>query len=108
MQSLPYSSLSETQRADVAHLFADHIFGTDAGAFVYEVEDGKVCGRVLDPTAKNSDARSARARQIPMVKVTMLQEVHITNELIHSARMNMDALAASVANRIHLNQEVPV
>lgn len=107
MPALSYTSLSDSQRAQVAYLFADHIFGTDAGAFTYEVKDGNVYGRALDRTATNGDRRSKqRARQIPTLKVTMLKEVHITDELIHQARTNMDALAASVANQIHSLKEV--
>jgi hypothetical protein len=106
MSSLTYSSLSESQRAQVAYLFADAIFGTDAGAFTYEVKDGNVHGRMMDRTATNGDARSTnRARRISPAKVTMLQEVNITDELKFTARTNMDALAASIASKLQQSQE---
>lgn len=96
MQSLPYSSLSKSQRAMVAYLFADDIFGADANAFVYEV-DGK--GEVKSRVSSEQSSVRRRARQNAPVLVTLIEEVHITDDLIHHAQMSMDALAASVAER---------
>lgn len=104
MSSLPYASLSESQRAQVAYLFADHIFGTDVNAFVYEVDGERVKGRVKSVNSEQSSV-SRRARQNARVVVTMVEEAYITNEMIAHAQMSMDALAASIAQR--LNQSIP-
>lgn len=104
MSSLSYSSLSKSQRAQVAYLFADAIFGTDASGFVYEVDGEEIRGRrAIDPQ-KNQ----VRARRVDLTtpKVTMLQEVHITDEMTIRSMSAMNALAASVANHIHSLKEV--
>lgn len=108
MQSLPYSSLTEEQRARVAYLFADALFGTDASAFVYEWDGQDIKGRYQ----ANIKCQVKRVRKVgpASVKVTMVQEVNITDALIQSANMNMDALAALIARQIYQSQiqeEVP-
>jgi hypothetical protein len=101
MQSLPYSSLTNEQRARVDYLFADAIFGTDASAFVYEWDGKDIKGRTSNQLAVTSRARKLDPAS---VKVTMVQEVNITNELIQSANMHMDALAALIARKIYQSQ----
>lgn len=95
-----YSSLTPNQREQVAYLFADEFFGTDAGAYLYEVKDGVVTGRTRTGTPAH------RAKQSAPVMVKMIEEVHVTNEMLMSAHMAMDALAASAAGRMFnlLNQ----
>jgi hypothetical protein len=104
MNSLPFSQLTDDQRAQVAYLFADSIFGTDASAFAYELNDqGEVKGR--SRIATNGDAANQpRARKTNIVQIHMIEEVNITDELIRHASMSMDALAASVAQRIYQSQ----
>lgn len=102
MIALSYSSLSDSQRAQVAYLFADHIFGTDAGAFVYEVDSEEIKGRVL----AGQQSQVAQRARTATPKVTMLQEVHITNEMTMQSMSAMNALAASVANQIYSLNEV--
>lgn len=99
MSSLPYSNLNEIQRACVAYLFADDFFGTDASAYLYELDtQGNVTGRtVTQPTAPKIE----RAKQSAPVMVTTAPEVNVTNELIQRAHMNMDALAAFVADKLY-------
>jgi hypothetical protein len=49
---------------------------------------------------------TSRARKLDpaSMKVTMVQEVNITNKLIQSANMHMDALAALIARKIFNKQ----
>jgi hypothetical protein len=99
MTSLPYSNLNESQRARIAYLFADAVFGTDTRAYLYELDkQGNVTGR----TATNPTAPKAmRAKQSAPVIVTTAPEVNITDELIQHASMSMDALAAFVADKLY-------
>ena len=105
MQSLPYSSLTQTQRARVAYLFADQAFGTDPAAYLYQVTGDEVQRR--KPIQMQAPV-TRRARDLAPAKVTMMQEVNITNELIHTATINMDALAATIANNIHQSKRQEV
>jgi hypothetical protein len=98
MSSLPYSNLNEIQRARVAYLFADAVFGTDTRAYLYELDkQGNVTGRTAaQPTAP----KAKRAQQSAPVIVTTAPEVNITDELIQHASMSMDALAAFIAAKL--------
>lgn len=98
MTSLPYSNLNESQRARIAYLFADDVFGTDARAYLYELDkQGNVTGRTaVKPTAP----KAKRAKQSVPVIVTTAPEVNITDELIQHAGMSMDALAAFIADKL--------
>ena len=105
--SLPYHSLTTDQQARAAYLFADEVFGTDPSAYAYEVDkSGRITGRKpnqLTVTTAN------RARQSAPVTVTTTEEATLTDDLIHHARMSMDALAASIAadlNQTRKLQEV--
>jgi hypothetical protein len=107
MQSLPYSQLNQSQLDQVAYLFADKQFGTDAVAFVYELtEAGQITGR----TPIHIDRSPGRAKQNAPVKVIAVREVHVTEEQIKQAQMYMDALAAFVAREmyqpINVEQEI--
>ena len=99
MQQLSHSELNEHQLAQVNYLFADSIFGTNAAAFVYELKNGDVKGRTL----ASSDFHR-RAKQDSPIKVTAVEEVNITDEIIRHANMSMDALAASVAEHFYQSQ----
>jgi len=93
--SKPYTALTTDQQARVAYLFADEIFGTDAHAYRYEVDaSGDITGRTPLTTPP-----AARAQQSAPVMVHT-QEAHVTDLMISHARMNMDALAASIAESI--------
>jgi hypothetical protein len=103
MTSLPFSELTDDQRAQVAYLFADQIFGTDVNAFAYELnEKGEVKGR--SRIAQSGCAEVKRSRQNSPVIVHMIEEVHITEDMINRVNMSMDALAASIAQRIYQSQ----
>lgn len=108
MTSLSFSDLNERQLAQVAYLFADSIFGTDAAAFTYELDkngDVKFRSRIVG----NGDAEEKkRSRQNSPVQVHMIEEVNITDELIRHARMSMDALAASIAQGLYQSQSIEV
>ena len=103
MQSLPFSQLTDEQRARVAYLFADSIFGTDANAYAYELNDkGDV--KFRSRIAQAGYAEVKRSRKNSPVMVHMIEEVNITDELIRHASMSMDALAASIAQHIYQSQ----
>jgi hypothetical protein len=102
---LDFSKLNEGQLAQVAYLFADEHFGTNAAAYAYEVDkngDVKFRSRINQITCSTE---KKRASQNPAIQVYMIEEINITDELIRSASMSMDALAAAIANRIYKNQE---
>lgn len=103
MQSLPYSALTDEQRKRVAYLFADEHFGTDASAFAYEWDGRDIRGRHQVSGARSQTKSRAKKIDPASVKVTMLQEVHITDELIRTTTLHMDALAALIANRIQIS-----
>lgn len=101
MTSLPFSSLNKKQLTQVAYLFADEAFGTDASAYLYELDKGgDVKGRTMD----KQQTAMPRAQMRPEIKITVSQEANVTEEMIQRSRMNMDALAASVARRIYQRQ----
>lgn len=103
MQTLPYSQLTQAQRAQVAYLFADQHFGSDAGAFLYEVnKQGVVIGRAMDGEPQTAKGRSRRGP----VQVTCTQEVNVTQRMIFNAQMNMDALAASIAAKLNQQSQI--
>jgi hypothetical protein len=107
MTSLSFSDLNERQLAQVAYLFADSIFGTDAAAFNYELTtNGAVKGR--SRIVVLNCAAGKRSRQNSPVQVHMIEEVNITDELIRHASMSMDALAASIAQNIYQSQPIEV
>lgn len=109
MQSLSFSDLNERQLAQVAYLFADSIFGTNAAAFTYELDgSGDVKGRSIANSQLPIGNEKKRARQGAAIKVHMIEEVNITDELIRHARMSMDALAASIAQHIYQSQPIEV
>jgi hypothetical protein len=103
MQTLPYSSLNEKQLAQVAYLFADQFFGSDASAFVYEVDGkGEVKGRAL--ATKDEGQRTERTKAHSPINVNAIAEVNVTEEMINTANMHMDALAAAVAQKLYQSQ----
>ncbi len=105
MQSLSYSQLTEPQLAQAAYLFADAHFGTDANAYLYEVDGrGNVKGRSI-PESRRQKAEGRAKRNSP-VNVHTVMEVNITDRLTYNAQMNMDALAVSIAEKINQSQEL--
>lgn len=99
MQTLSISQLTESQLAQVRYLFADHAFGTDACAFMYEVDKaGEVKGRSMIEGERS--AISARARRAD-VCISLISEVNITERLISQMQSHMDTLAVSIATKLH-------
>jgi hypothetical protein len=95
-----FAQLDDTQRAQVAYLFADAHFGTDANSYRYELDrGGNVSGRT-----PLTIAMTTRARQSAPVIVTVIEEVNTTDEMIQLAHTHMDALAASVAQKLFETQ----
>lgn len=83
MQSLSYSALDKSQLEQVKDLFADDVFGTDAAAFIYEVDKrGVVVGRIA-----GSDQLSVNSRNAT-VRVTVRQE-----EVNGTGNMSMSTVA---------------
>jgi hypothetical protein len=104
MQTFSHSDLTERQLAQVAYLFADQHFGTDATAFTYELDkngDVKSRSRIVENNSA-ADPSKRRARQGAAITVHMIEEVNITDELIRHASMSMDALAASIAQSLSI------
>lgn len=98
MQSLPHSALNTNQLAQVAYLFADEIFGTDASGFVYLVNDaGAVTGRRYQAER----LQVGKFRAAGEVRVTT-QEDEATDEFI-SMHMSAGALIALLTERLMIN-----
>lgn len=100
-----HSSLTHAQRAQVAYLFADDAFGTDASAYEYETEGDKVTGR--SRIAKDGEHRGKRKPHHVAVRVEV-REVHspfVTGQMQRDAQVTYQVIARSVVERI-INQEV--
>lgn len=105
MQQLPYSSLNESQRNQVAYLFADSHFGTDVNAYLYEVGTrGEVKGRTSDGRPLTVDRK--RAKHNSQVKVTVIKEAQVTDEMIAHAHMSASAFAADIAKIILQSESI--
>ncbi len=105
MQTLAHSQLNDAQLAQVAYLFADAHFGSDARAFVYEVNGhGDIKGR--HAAEGQSPARSGRSKRRPPVNIQITQEAHVTESMIFNAQMSMDALAASIAEKLSQHSQI--
>jgi len=97
MPVLSFATLSHDQRAQVHSLFADDVFGTDPRTYRYEINSsGDVTGRIND----QPPSLPKRAHQSAPVKVTIM-EAPITDATLQHARMSMDALAASIAEKLY-------
>ncbi|MBI5950181.1 MAG: hypothetical protein HY865_00875 [Chloroflexi bacterium] len=94
----PYSALTAEQRAQVAYLFADEAFGTDASAYLYEVDKGGAVTRRKPDTEKQSPLSTARTTSI---NVKAVRDEHVTAAQVETATMHMDALAAFIAEKIY-------
>ncbi len=107
MQTLAHSQLNDAQLAQVAYLFADAHFGNDARAFVYEVDRrGDVKGRTL--AEGQPPAHSGRSKRNAPVNIQTTQEAHVTESMIFifNAQMSMDALAASIAEKLFQHSQI--
>lgn len=100
MNYLPYAQLNENQCARAAYLFADSHFGTDPHAYLYEVDkDGEVHGRKINRESGVGN-REGRAKQKPVMNVAIIKEAQVTHEKLSNARMHLEALAQSMAEKI--------
>lgn len=106
-KNVPYESLTEKQRAQVAYLFADAHFGASVNAFCYELDKaGDVVGRTMDNRPQTIKPKGGRRSAKVNVKIV---EVNITDEMRSKIEMNREALAALIARKMHvsnINQEV--
>lgn len=94
MQSLPHSALNTDQLAQVAYLFADEFFGTDAGAFDYLVEGGRVTGRRLQVAG----LKIGKIRAAGDVRVIAQEDTQVTDEFM-SMHMSTGALVALLTEK---------
>lgn len=95
MQTVSFSALDQGQLAQVAYLFADEIFGTDASAFEYELNGkGNLTGRRTAARIEGLRVNDKGGRSTGM-RVTACKDA-ITN-----ARdvMSIDALSALLAKK---------
>ncbi|WKZ34857.1 MAG: hypothetical protein QY332_14655 [Anaerolineales bacterium] len=94
---MKFEELNDDQKEQVHYLFADDVFQMDPNAYLYELDKhGKVTGR----TPIKIERTTHRARQSPSIKITARKETNPTDKMISHARMNMDALAASIAQKL--------
>lgn len=90
-----YSALTSNQRKQVTQLFADELFGSDATAHLYELDkNGDVIGRTMIKARKTT-----KTKQVTRCKVTV-RAAYVSDRQIQTARMHMDALAASTAHKL--------
>jgi len=100
-----YQSLTSQQRAQVAYLFADDVFGADPSAYEYEVNGGMVAGRTAI-----SDQRPA-VRKKPHniaahVTVRETPEAYVTTQAQRETDLAIQSIARSVVERIIKSQNV--
>lgn len=101
MQIIAHAALDQIQIAQIDYLFADAVFGTDASAYLYEIDKrGCVTGRV-----RVNAKPVTRAAQNAEVLITA-REVHVNDKDLQTANMHMDALAASIANKLYQRQQL--
>jgi len=101
-----FSSLTPTQQDQAAYLFADEIFGTDASAFDYEVQDNNVIGRTK--LNANSQQLSVRKPHTVLVNVSV-REVpaeFVTIEMDRQSAYAIQSIARSVVARLIQSQSV--
>ena len=95
---LTLSALNKQQSIQVAYLFADHLFGTDASAYLYSLNQrGDVSGRT--PTASDDGHRTTKG--VTVTNIMNCIDDHASGEQIRAAQMHMDALAAEVAMKLY-------
>ena len=93
--SVPYSTLKHAQRKQADYLFADQAFGTDASAYLYELDkSGGITGR---KSLANVEGR--RSRKVTQTEIRIRPLVNVS-----AAQMRMDALAASIAETVYQHQ----
>lgn len=95
---MQYSALTSEQKAQVTCLFADESFNTDPAAYQYEVKAGNVIGR----TGRTQRSTACGLRTIVLTP----RAACVTDDQIQTARMNMDALAVSIARKVKTLEEV--
>ena len=95
---VPYSALTPDQRAQVADLFADDLFGKDARAYLYDVVNGQVVRRERMAASERCTAR------VKSINVMTVRCNNISAEQIAVAQMHMDALAVSIAEKLYQQQ----
>ena len=98
--SVPYSTLKPAQRKQAAYLFADEAFGTDASAYLYELDkSGVITGR---KSLANVEGR--RSRKVTQTEIRIRPLVNVSAGQVRAAQMHMDALSASIAETVYQHQ----
>lgn len=99
----PYANLTAAQKEQVAYLFCDSFFGTDATCFEYELEGDQVARRRALTASK-----PGLQKIIKSVNVTSMQEPHASDDQIASASLVFDFLAQQVAEQIFNTQPMEI
>jgi len=101
-----YSSLDAAQQAQAAYLFADDVFGTDANAYEYELEAGKVIGRArLTVTSLSLNVRKPRTISVNVCTREVPAEM-VTVEMDRNADYAIQSIARNIAARLIQSQTV--
>ncbi len=96
MPRLSYSALDDGQRAQIAHLFADSLFGTDASLYEYEINNGVIVSR----QATRPAPRTTTIKTVTVKTMEAAAEEHINHP------MPISALSAIVINNLSQLEEV--
>ena len=94
---LTYSALTLPQQQQVSYLFADEFFGTDAGAYLYEL-DGR--GNVVS-RADTTGGETVSTKGVTSMVVRAVRDETLTPAQVNNAQMHMDALAVSIAEKLY-------
>jgi hypothetical protein len=99
MTTVPHSALNESQLKQVMYLFADEVFGTDAAAYLYELDQrGAVTGR------KPLSLDAHKTRKVKRTQIHIMQHTSVSADQVRRAQTHMEALAASIAEAIYQQQ----
>lgn len=94
---IPFSSLTDAQREQVAHIFYDDLFCTDPAHFEYLVKDEIVCNRYRVVTNGDVGPRSPKPRKVPVSLKVMEVEGGNADEVIKSIARH--AVEQCIANQ---------
>lgn len=97
---MDYQSLTQDQHAQVAHDFADDLFGSDPAAFDYAVNN---IGQVISRTPLDHGQPGRISRGKVQVSITMREETNITEDMVRRANAAISMLAADILKQILQN-----
>ena len=101
-----FNSLDAAQQAQAAYLFADDVFGTDANAYEYELEAGKVIGHSqLTANSLSLNVRKPRTISINVCTREVPAEM-VTVEMDRNANYAIQSIARNIVARLIQSQTV--